>query len=174
MLAALRFLGIVNASVWFGSAIFLTFAAGPAFFSPEMLELMPRYHAGRVAQVVLGRYFVLQAVCAAVAVAHLVLGWLYAGKHPGRSGAGLLTGLVALGLAGGLWLQPKLKELHAVKYATNTTPAQKAEAGKSFGAWHGVSQGMNLLLTAGVLLYLWRTVETPAAPRMDKLRRAGL
>ena len=173
MPAVLRFVGIVNAAVWFGAAIFLTFAAGPAFFSAEMLDLLPRYHAGRAAQIVLARYFILQQVCGGIAVAHLLLEWLYAGRQPGRFGLWLLSLMVAVGLAGGLWLQPKLKHLHAVKYAPDTTTAQKAEAGKAFGAWHGVSQTANLLLTAGVLLYFWRTVNASAVPRLAKIARGA-
>jgi Domain of unknown function (DUF4149) len=165
VLALLRFVGLVNAAVWLGAAVFLTFAAGPAMFSPEMADLLPRYHAGRVAQILLGRYFIFQYVCGGLAVLHLVAERIYAGRSPGRFGVLLLSLLVALGLAGGIWLQPKMRYLHAVKYAPNTTPAQKEAAAKSFGVWHGVSQSANLLMLGGVLVYFWRTANAVSLPR---------
>ncbi len=155
MLSFLRFLGTLNLAVWLGSAIFLTFAAGPAFFSTEMLSLMPRYHAGRAAQIMLSRYFVLQLVCAGIASVQLLAGWFYAGKAPGRWQSGLLAGLVGLTLLGGLWMQPKLRGLHTVMYAQNSAPADKAVAKRSFGLWHGVSQSANLLMTLGAIGYFW-------------------
>lgn len=174
MLSVLRFAGIVNAAIWLGAAVFLTFVAGPALFSTEVLELLPRYHAGRVAQVLLGRYFIFQQVCGGLAVLHLLAEWLYAGRNPRRFGLSLLAVLVGLGLAGGLGLQPRMKQLHSVKYAASATPVQRAAAGKSFRLWHGVSQATNLLLLGGVLLYFWRTVNAAIPTRIGgNLRRAN-
>jgi len=167
MLGLLRFIGTVNAAIWLGAAIFLTFAAGPAFFSGEMLQVMPRYHAGRAAQIVLERYFNLQLVCSLIAVAHLAAEWFYAGRAPARVQRLLLGGIVGLTLLGGWWMQPKLKSLHAIMYAPNTTEVQKAAAKRRFGMWHGVSQTANLLLTAGALVYFWQT--TNATNRATKL-----
>ncbi len=171
VLSTLRFFGIVNAAIWLGAAVFLTFVAGPAIFSPAMLEVLPRYHAGRVAQILLGRYFILQHICGAVAVLHLVAEWLYAGRNPRRFGLWLLVVLVGLGLLGGFWLQPKMKDLHTVKYAANATPVQREAAGKSFGLWHGISQTMNLLMLGGVLVYFWRTVNASVPTRIGRNAR---
>jgi hypothetical protein len=169
MFPFLRFVGPVNAAVWLGSAIFLTFAAGPAFFSPEMLSVMPRYHAGRAAQIVLSRYFNLQLVCASIAVVHLAAAWFYAGRAPARWNRILPGVLLGLVLVGGLWMQPKLRDLHAVMYAPNTTEPQKEAAKRSFGMWHGVSQSANLLLTIGVLLYFWQVANPNPNGRPHKL-----
>lgn len=155
MLSFLRFLGTLNLAVWLGSAIFLTFAAGPAFFSAEMLAVMPRYHAGRAAQIILARYFHFQLVCAGIAFVQLLAGWFYAGKAPSRWQSGLLVTLLGLSLVGGFWMQPKLKDLHTVMYAPNTTQPDKDTAKRRFGMWHGVSQSANLLLTLGVIGYFW-------------------
>ena len=171
MLSALRFVGIVNAAIWLGSAVFLTFVVGPAVFSPTMLELLSRYHAGRVAQILLGRYFILQHVCGALAVLHLVADWLYAGRNPRRFGLWLLAILVGLGLVGGFWFQPKMKELSTIKYAPTATPAQQEAAGKSFGMWHGVSQAMNLVMLGGVLVYFWRLVKTEVPAKFGRTSR---
>jgi hypothetical protein len=155
MPALLRFLATLNLAAWLGGAIFLTFAAGPAFFSPEMLAVMDRYCAGRAAQIVLARYFNFQLVCAGIAVVQLLVGWFYAGKAPGRWQAGLLAALVGLSLLGGFWMQPKLKQLHTVMYAATTPQPEKDAAKRTFGMWHGISQSANLLLTFGVIGYFW-------------------
>ena len=42
----LRFIGVANAAIWFGSAIFFTFAAGPAFFTTEMVHIIPPPYNG--------------------------------------------------------------------------------------------------------------------------------
>ncbi len=171
MLSALRFVGIVNAAIWLGSAVFLTFVVGPAVFSPTMLELLSRYHAGRVAQILLGRYFILLHLCSAIAVMHLVADWLYAGRNPRRFGLWLLAILVGLGLVGGFWFQPKLKELSNIRYATTSTPAQQEAATKSFGMWHGISQVVNVMMLGGVLVYFWRLVNTEVPAKFGRTPR---
>ena len=40
MIGLLRFVGILNAAVWFGTAIFFSFGAGLVPFSPEMKTLL--------------------------------------------------------------------------------------------------------------------------------------
>ena len=102
---------------------------------------------------------------------HLLGEWFYAGHRSSRFGVWLLGTLVVLGLIGGLWLQPRLKHLHAVKYAPNTSQLQKDQAGRDFGLLHGLSQMANLFLTAGVLLYFWRTVHAPSTTRPGKFPR---
>ena len=157
----------MNAAVWFGAAIFFTFGIGAAPFSPEMKELLgPKnapFFSGAIAQIFVARYFHLQAVCGAVAVLHLLAEWIYFGRTPQRLWATLLIGLVAAGLLGGLWLQPKMKRLHAIKYDVKASRPEREAADNSFKAWHGASQGMNLLMLVGLTLYLWR-VANPADP----------
>jgi len=40
VLGFLRIIALLNAAVWFGSIIFFTFAAGPAFFTDDMIQLL--------------------------------------------------------------------------------------------------------------------------------------
>ena len=165
-MALLKLIGVINAAVWLGSAVCFTFVAGPAFFSSEMKELLKHaYFPGAVAQVVLGRYFVLQCVCAGIAVLHLVGEWLYSGKEVWRFHTVLLLSLACLSLAGGWWLQPRLKELHQVKYRVTSTPAQRLAAARSFDVWHGLSQGANLVMIAGVLVYFLGSASPEILPR---------
>ena len=160
MIGFLRFVGILNAAVWFGAAIFFTFGAGPVPFSTAMRNLLGSnnfpYFSGAIAQLFIARYFYFHLACAAVAVLHLLAEWLYLGKRPPRWQVGLLIGLAAAALVGGYWLQPRMKALHAAKYGLNTPPETRLAAERSFKAWHGVSQGVNFLLIGGLVVYLWR------------------
>jgi hypothetical protein len=165
-MALLRLIGVINAAVWLGSAVFFAFVAGPAFFSPEMKELLKHaYFPGAVAQVLVGRYFALQYVCAGIALLHLVAEWLYAGKPLQRFQSLLLLTISCLSLAGGLWLQPQLKELHQIQYRVTSTSAQRRSAAKSFALWHGISQGTNLIMIAGVLVYFLGSASPEILPR---------
>ena len=167
MIGFLRFVGILNAAVWFGTAIFFTFGAGLAPFSQEMKSLLgPNnypYFSGAIAQILIARYFHFQLACGMVAVLHLLAEWLYLGKYPQKLQVGLLIGLASAALIGGYWLQPKLKALHATKYGLNTRPEIREAAARSFRAWHGVSQVVNLLMVGGLAVYLWRAAN-PSDP----------
>jgi uncharacterized membrane protein len=171
-MAVLKLVGMINAAVWLGSAVFFAFVLGPAFFSPEMNELLKHaYFPGAAAQVVTARYSVLQYVCAGVAVLHLVGEWLYTGKRIQRFQAILLLSLGCLSLASGLWLQPQLKELHQIKYRVTSTPTQRLTAARSFKLWHGVSQGTNLFMITGVLVYFLGNASPDVLPRLLGVNR---
>ena len=176
MIVFLRFVGVVNAGVWLGAAIFLTLGAGPAFFSPEMKKLLgdsifPAY-SGAIAQIVFERYFVLQYWCSIVALAHLIAEGLYTGKPLEKFTLGLLLGLFSLSLIGGFWLQPKLKSLHATKYY-GATQELRQQAARSLGGWHGTARVVDLVMMGGLLVYLWRNLNRADVPRFvstDKFR----
>ena len=167
VIGSLRFVGLINAAVWFGAAVFFTLGIGAAPFSPEMKELLgPKtspYFPGAIAQIYIGRYFHFQLVCGVVALLHLLAEWLYLGRRPRKFSLSLLLSLVVAGLLGGYWLQPKMKTLHRIKYGLNTPPAERETADRSFRAWHGISQGINLVVLAGLAVYLWR-VANPEDP----------
>jgi hypothetical protein len=165
----LRFVGILNAAVWFGTAIFFTFGTGMVPFSQEMKDLLgPNnfpFYSGAIAQIFIARFFHFQVGCAIVATLHLFAEWIYLGKYPQKLQAGLLIGLASIALIGGYWLQPRLKALHATKYSVNARPELRAAASRSFRAWHGASQVVNLLMVGGLAVYLWR-----AANPVDQTR----
>ena len=172
MIGFLRFVGILNAAVWFGTAIFFSFGVGLAPFSQEMKSLLGQnnypYFSGAIAQLLIARYFDFQIACGGVAVLHLLAEWLYLGKLPRKFQVGLLVGLCSAALLGGYGLQPKLKALHATKYGANNRPEIRQAAGRSFMAWHGVSQAVNLLLVGGLALYLWRAANPSDPTRFVK------
>ena len=159
MIGLLRFIGIFNAAVWLGAAIFFTFGAGPAFFSDEMKRMIPPPYNGVAAQLVIERYFILQYICGAIALLHLFAAKSYLGRKIDRGLFGILFALFSLGLLGGFWLQPKLKNLHALKYFGRSME-QQASAAQSFGMWHGISQLANLFMLVALLYYFWRLIFT--------------
>jgi hypothetical protein len=165
----LRFVGLLNAAVWFGAAVFFTFWAGRAPFSPEMQALLGPanypYFSGAIAQIMIARYFNLQIFCSIVALVHLAAEWLYLGRFPRGFRIGLVLGLCLAVLAGGFWLQPKMKKLHALKYSTSQQVGIRQAADRSFRAWHGVSMTVNLLVVAGLAIHLWFVANPADATR---------
>jgi hypothetical protein len=172
----LRFLGILNAGVWLGAAIFFTVGAGPAIFSQDVQQALhglqnPKYTSGIIAQIVISRYFRLQMICCFVALIHVMAEWLYCGRSPRRFWLSLLFALIVAGLAGDYWLQPKMKNLHTTMYSAAESPQSREAAKHSFGAWHGISQSVNLLMLIGLAAYLWRLTNPPEEGRFHSSAR---
>jgi hypothetical protein len=171
--AFIRLVGVMNLAVWFGAAVFFTVAAGPAFFSTEMLAFLPRPYAGAAAEVIIKRYLLLQQWCGAIALMHVLVEYLYSGRQVERRSLGVLSGLFVLALAGNYWLVPQMHRLQRTMYSPATTAAQQAGARSNFGLLHGVSQGANLVMIGGVLFCLWRLTRVGDGgrfPRLDKIR----
>ena len=168
MILLLRFIGVVNAAIWLGGAVFFTFGVAPAFLTGEIrtIELQGGLHhfwPGVMGQLALQRYFYLSFICGSIAVAHQLAEWVYLGRALQRFTLGLLVCLLLVGGAGGLWLQPKLKHLHLVKYGMSAQykpaplpNAQRLQAAASFRAWHGFAQVINLIGLVGLVIYFWR------------------
>lgn len=174
MLGFLKFVGLFNAAMWLGSLVFASFIALPAFFSPEVTPgLVHRYYSGRIAEIVLHRLFWTQLVCAVIALVHYLAEWLYAGKPLSKFSVGLVVVMLGIIAVGGFWLEPKMSRWHVVKYATNTTAVQKAEAAKQFGRWHGISRAFNLLVVFGVFIHFVRHSNAPATTKFPRAARAG-
>jgi hypothetical protein len=165
----LRFVGLMNAAVWFGAAVFFTFAAGPALFSQDMRRLLGEnqfpYFSGAIAQVVIQRYFHLQIICGVVALLHTLAECFCVSRPLQKFGLGLLLGLLLCSFVGGYVMQPKIKDLHVRKYAMNYRPEIRQSAAKSLRVWHGMAQAVNLLMLGGLSLYLWRVARLVGAAR---------
>ncbi len=149
----LRTLQLAVVAAWLGASIFLTFFVGPALFSPEVLKVIPKYHAGRVAQVILGQFFWLQLTCGSAAILLSLVGWAFGGTRERTWVALLLVAIVSVVVVAGQTLPPRMERWHAIQYAPNTTPAQKTEAQAAFRRLHGFSQIANLAVMLGVTLY---------------------
>lgn len=172
MTGILRFIGLANAAVWLGGAIFYTIGFAPALGSEDIVAVLgPKnfpYFSGAIAQVALTRYFRLQLACATVALLHWVVEWLYLGRAPRRFWTYLLVTLFWVSVVGSFWLGPKLRELHRAQYLVNAAPAQREAAAKSFHTRQAIFQGLNVLMIAGVAVYFWRAANPP-----DELRFVG-
>lgn len=155
MLVVLRFLGALNAAVWLGGAVFFTFGVGPGFFSEDMGRLLPRSHAGAAAQVMIERYFLMQQICGAIALVHLLVEWLYTGRHLRLPLLYLLVSLFGLGVVSGAFLLPRMKVLHYQMYSGQAAAEAVAKARISFGRWHAFSSVLNLVVMGGVGYYFW-------------------
>ncbi|MEO6034349.1 MAG: DUF4149 domain-containing protein [Verrucomicrobiota bacterium] len=165
MIGLLRFFGLLNAAVWLGAAVSFTYAIGPGFFSNEMKAILPPPWNGGAAQIILQRYFILLHCCGAVALLHLFLEKIYLGKKIERLTLAIVGATIFLGLLGGFWFQPKLKDLHLRWYDPRSPVAAREQAHRSFSIWHGASQTVNLFVMGGLLVYFWRLSNPPSATR---------
>ena len=157
MTVFLRYVGILNAAVWFGGSLFFALGVLPAVFSPEVRELFQKsgyeYYAGGVALAVFHRYFMLHYFCGVVALLHLAAEKVYVGKAFNRFTWGLVLGLLSFSLIGGMWFQPHMEKLRHEKYF-NPRPELREQARHSFAIWHGVSEGVNMIVLIGLLAHL--------------------
>jgi hypothetical protein len=159
----LRYLSFVNASIWAGASIFMLISV-PALFSPDLTRLLSPAYVGFPAEAILSRYFMLQYVCAGVALVHLFAERLYLGRPIQRFTLWLLLGITCLGLLGGFVFQPKINKLHVAKYWGNT-PVLRADAAHSIKIWHGVSEVANLIMVGGILIHLFRVTRGSESSR---------
>lgn len=172
MIGLLRFLGLVNAAVWFGATFFFVFLTEPSTGSDAMQQLLgPKnfpYFSVAISQLIGARFLTLFLVCALFAMLHVGAEWLYFGKYPQRFWLLLIFGLFLGGLTQAYGLQPRLKTNLIVQHSGTSNPEQRAAAHRSFRAWNAVATGVNLLLLGGLAVYLWRLANPP-----DEMRFVG-
>jgi hypothetical protein len=150
----LRFVGIINAAIWLGSAVFVTVGL-PVLFGPEVGKFIPHPQVGIAAENLLARYTVVQYWCAGIAIIHLLAENFLSGRVLLRKTLLLWAALTVFALLSGFWLQPKMTHLHYVKY-WGTVQSARTEADVSFGRLHGGSQAANLLVIVGLVIYVWQ------------------
>jgi len=168
MTAILRFVGILNAAIWLGGAVYFSFVAGRLPFSGEMQALLGKshdYYSGAIAMMGVSRYFTFHLFCSIVALVHLAAEWLYQDRRNRKFMLWLVGTLLALTLLGGYWLQPKMRNLHRIKYAANYPETARAAAAKSFGRWHALSMTMNLFMMGGLVIYTMHMTRPPEVAR---------
>lgn len=182
MIGFLRLLGLFNAALWLGAALFFTFGIAPVFFQPEIRRLAGDAQSGIIAMRVLDHYFLLNIICVTVALLQQMAEWVYLGRPLYRLNLLLLILLGALGLLAEFGFQPKMRRLHATKYAymetahgyarnDAVTPQQRAQAERSWPLWHGAAQVANVIVLGGVAVLLWRMVHPSEETRFVSARQ---
>lgn len=161
----LRFLTLLNAAVWIGTGIFFTFLVGPAFFSQEVAAFLPRPYVERLAEIMVGRYYLVFLGCAIASMVLVVADYLHTGRLPAAGSLVVLLLLLGVAITSQFWLVPKLNTLHRVKYSSVATPEQKLEAQESFRRFHGLSQGGNLMGLIALGFYFWGVSRPLFSPR---------
>lgn len=163
MLVLLRIVGTFNAAIWLGAAVFFTFALTTGVFSDEMKRVFGGYYTGVVAQMFVGRYFVVHVVCAIIALVHFFGDIIYAGRPFRRLTFGLLILVLSLGLLGGYVFTPKLKNLHQVKY--RGTPEQQESARQQFTRLHVTSRITDVISLIAIIIYTWQVTNPSVQTR---------
>jgi hypothetical protein len=159
VLLLLRIVGTFNAAIWFGSAVFFTFALTTGIFSEETKRVFGDYYTGVIAQTLVGRYFIVHLVCGVIALLHFFGEMSYAGRPFRRFTFGLLIVVLSLGLLGGFVFMPKLKELHQVKY--RGAPEQQERAKQQFTRLHVTSRIGDIISLIAILIYTWQVTNPP-------------
>lgn len=166
MQTVLRYLAILNAAIWLGATVFFTLGAAPAIFGPDAAIFLPKPYRARIAELVIGRLFLVQQVCGAFALALLLVDCVRAGRWVRRVQLGVVGGMLLTALLAGYWLAPRMHRLQETRYSPQATPTQQESAARAFGAWHGFSQVLNLAVLAGLLIHLWAVSRPPEAPKL--------
>ena len=165
----MRFLGVLNAAVWLGAAVFRVAVVAPATDSRAMQELfgagVSSYFSGATELIIAEHCFYLQFACAIIAFALAQVERLYLGRELKSFWVCLLAAMIVLGFTGGFWLNPKLTTLHRAQHARLASPQAREDAAKSFRVWQGVNSAVNFFLLAGSGALLWRAGRPPTTTR---------
>lgn len=159
MLLVLRIIGVFNAAIWLGSAVFFTLGVAPGIFSEEMRRVFGAYYTGVIGQNLIGRYFTVNLICCGIAFLHFFAEIIYTGKPFRRFTFSLLIGVLSLGLLGAYVFSPKLKEVHRIKYLGEV--AERPAAEQQFSRLHAVSSIGNILSLIALVIYTWQVTNPP-------------
>ena len=169
VIGLLRFVGLMNAAVWFGAAVFFIFGADPATSSEQMRDLIGSnnfpYFSEAISSLIARRFFHLYAVCSVIALVYLMAEWLYFGKYPPKWWLSLICVLVVVGLLRGFWIEPSLRNLHEIQFNRQTRVEQRDLAARARTTWKILAHSLDVLLTSGLALYAWRVANPGDAMR---------
>lgn len=160
MIGFLRFIGLMNAAVWLGTTVFFAFGSWPACFSTGMLTVLrasapDTYYPGAIAQVIMGRFYMISLACAVVALLHFLCQWLYMGRPSRKFSSVLVISLFVITLVGSNALAPALTRLNRHRFAA-AQPAERQSATRRYQILRGVEEAFNILMIGGLVVYTWR------------------
>lgn len=169
VIATVRFIGLMNAAIWLGSAVFAILGAGRVLTSDAMLAILGAKHfpyfSGAIAELVASRFWHLHIACSSVALLHLAAESLYFGRGLRKPWLILLLALLCLGTLQVGVIQPNTHKLHLAAHAVNRTTAARQKSAQTLHAWRTVSGTFDLLMLAGLGAYLWRIANPPDSTR---------
>jgi hypothetical protein len=184
VIAFLRFIGLMNAAVWLGAVVVYAALISPALVSSEMLDVfggtrnpMAPAYRGLAVEIVAGKFHWIHFICSGVAAFHLLVEWLFTGKAIRTLMLYLATTMIVLGLANGLLLHHKMKELHRIRYKYQPPPPTKeqveikAKAATMFDALQTATEVIHWIMVAGLVVYLWKTATPGEQPRFNSTRK---
>ena len=184
VIAFLRFIGLMNAAVWLGAVVVYAALISPALVSAEMLEVfsgarpaMAPAYRGLAVEVVAWKFYWIHFICGGMMAFHLLLEWLFTGKATRTLILYLAMTMIVLGLANGLLLHFKMKELHRIRYEHIPPPVSakqaegKAKAGRMFDSLQTATEVMHWVMVAGLVVLLWKTATPGEQPRFNSTRK---
>ncbi|MGV3754039.1 MAG: hypothetical protein ACO1QS_01500 [Verrucomicrobiota bacterium] len=178
MIAFLRFIGLMNAAVWLGAVVVYAALISPALVSSEMLDVfggarnpMAPAYRGLAVEIVAGKFYWVHFICSGVAAFHLLVEWLFTGKATRTLMLYLAMTIIVLGLANGLLLHHKMKELHRIRYGRTVPAPQKDKAANMFQTLQTATDVMHWIMVAGLVVYLWKTATPGEQPRFNSTRK---
>jgi acyl phosphate:glycerol-3-phosphate acyltransferase len=130
-----RVLHVLALGLWVGGGVMFSFVVAPSVFAT-----LEAQQAGAIVAPIFPPYFALQGVCGLIAVA-TAAGWAKQGKlHRCR----FVILCLAMILVLASWpIVRAVAELRVARYSPDPAIAEAARA--SFGIWHGISLGLNML-----------------------------
>ncbi len=169
VIATVRFIGLMNAAIWLGSAVFAILGADRAISSDAMMGLLGNRHfpyfSGAIAELVASRFWHLHIACSVVALLHLSAESLYFGRVLRKPWLALLMAMLCLGALQVGVVQPRIHRLHLAAHAVNRTPDARLKSAQSLRALRAVSGGLEFFMIAGLTAYLWRIANPPDPTR---------
>jgi acyl-phosphate glycerol 3-phosphate acyltransferase len=130
-----RILHVLALGLWVGGGVMFSFVVAPSVFAT-----LDAPRAGAVVTPIFPPYFAIQGVCGLIAVA-TAAGWARFGKlHRCRF---IILCLAMILVLAGWPIVRAVAELRDARYSPDTVIAEAARA--SFGTWHGISLGLNML-----------------------------
>ena len=156
----------MNAAVWFGAAVFFCLGAGPALNSATLRDLIGTnnypYFSFAIRDLVTASFFHFHLACSVVALLYLMAEWLYFGKYPPKKWLVFIFGIILLGALRGLWLQPRLRDLHQAEHRL-TRVEERQLATRAFETWRTIAGYLDLVLACSLGFYTFR-IANPSDP----------
>ncbi|MDG1892153.1 MAG: hypothetical protein P8L18_12655 [Verrucomicrobiota bacterium] len=155
MLPVLRIIGIVNAALWFGSALFYIGCVRAEFQSDAMLKLLPPPFAEAAMHLILSGYLSLLLICSVIAVLQLWAEQWYTGRPVFRIRISMLLFMVFLAALLKFGIFPAMKNQHLRAYQPSAIAADAKEGMRTYRRLKIGFHCLHLFHIFGALSHVW-------------------